>query len=92
MLELGGDEAALHASLAPVIEAQDIDRVYLAGPLMKNLWNALPQALRGGYAETAAELTPVLIEGLQGGDVIMEKGSNGSKAGLIAKTLLALEE
>ncbi len=92
MLELGGDEAALHASLAPVIEAQDIDRVYLAGPLMKNLWNALPQALRGGYAETAAELTPVLIEGLQEGDVIMVKGSNGSKAGLIVKTLLALEE
>ena len=92
MLELGPEEAALHASLAPVIEAQDIDKVYLAGPLMKNLWNALPQALRGGYAETADELTPALIEGLQGGDVIMVKGSNGSKAGLIAKTLLALEE
>jgi UDP-N-acetylmuramoyl-tripeptide--D-alanyl-D-alanine ligase len=74
-----------------VIEAQDIDRVYLAGPLMKNLWNALPQALRGGYAETAAELTPVLIEGLQGGDVIMVKGSNGSKAGLIAKALLSAD-
>jgi UDP-N-acetylmuramoyl-tripeptide--D-alanyl-D-alanine ligase len=91
MLELGTEEAALHASLAPVITAQDIDKVYLAGPLMKNLWNALPQALRGAYAETASELTPALIEGLQEGDVIMVKGSNGSKAGLIAKTLLALD-
>jgi UDP-N-acetylmuramoyl-tripeptide--D-alanyl-D-alanine ligase len=91
MLELGAEEAALHAGLAPVIEAQDIDRVYLAGPLMKNLWNALPQPLRGGYAETAAELTPRLIEGLQGGDVIMVKGSNGSKAGLIAKALLSAD-
>ncbi|HTN42110.1 MAG TPA: UDP-N-acetylmuramoyl-tripeptide--D-alanyl-D-alanine ligase [Asticcacaulis sp.] len=91
MLELGAEEAALHASLASVIAVQDIDKVYLAGPLMKNLWNALPQALRGAYAETAAELTPALIEGLQGGDVIMVKGSNGSKAGLIAKTLLALD-
>ena len=90
MLELGPEEAALHASLALVIEAQDIDSVYLAGPLMKSLWNALPQTLRGGYAETADELTPALIEGLQGGDVIMVKGSNGSKAGLIARTLLAL--
>jgi UDP-N-acetylmuramoyl-tripeptide--D-alanyl-D-alanine ligase len=59
---------------------------------MKQLGNALTQHLRGGYAETAAELTPALIEGLQGGDVIMVKGSNGSKAGLIVKTLLALEE
>jgi UDP-N-acetylmuramoyl-tripeptide--D-alanyl-D-alanine ligase len=91
MLELGTDEGALHAGLAPVIAAQDIDSVYLAGPLMKSLWEALPPALRGSYAETAAELTPALIEGLQGGDVVMVKGSNGSKAGLIAKTLLALD-
>jgi len=92
MLELGTEEAALHAGLASVIEVQDIDKVYLAGPLMKNLWNALPLPLRGAYAETAAELAPRLIEGLQGGDVVMVKGSNGSKAGLIAKTLLALDE
>ncbi len=92
MLELGPEEAALHAGLADAIEAQDIDRVYLAGPLMKNLWNALPQALRSAWSETAAELAPRLIEDLQGGDVVMVKGSNGSKAGLIAKTLLALDE
>ena len=91
MLELGPDEAALHAGLASVIEVQDIDKVYLAGPLMENLWNALPQSLRGVWAETAAELAPRLIEDLQGGDVVMVKGSNGSKAGLIAKTLLALD-
>ena len=91
MLELGPEEAALHAGLAAVIEAQDIDRVYLAGPLMKNLWNTLPSALRGAYAETAAELTLRLIEDLQGGDVIMVKGSNGSKAGWIAKALLATD-
>lgn len=91
MLELGVEAAALHAGLASVIEAQDIDRVYLAGPLMRHLWNALPQALRGGYAEAVNELTAALIEGLQGGDVIMVKGSNGSKAGLIAKTLLAID-
>jgi len=91
MLELGSEAAALHAGLASVIEAQDIDRVYLAGPLMRHLWNALPQAMRGGYAEAVNELTAALIEGLQGGDVIMVKGSNGSKAGLIAKTLLAID-
>ena len=91
MLELGPKAARLHADLARVIEAQDIDSVYLAGPLMKNLWEALPSALRGGYAETAQELTPVLIESLQGGDVVMVKGSNGSRAGLIAKALLSAD-
>ena len=89
MLELGPDEAALHASLAPVIAGLDVDRVYLAGPLMRNLWNALPSPMHGGYAPTAAELVDTLKQDLQGGDVVMIKGSNGSKAGLIAKALLA---
>ena len=89
MLELGPDEAELHAALAATIEHRDIDRVYLAGPLMKNLWEALPAGLRGGYAASAADLTAPLIEDLRGGDLVMVKGSNGSKAGLIAKALLS---
>ena len=91
MLELGAEESALHASLAPVIAANDIDKVYLAGPLMRRLWDALPAALRGGHADTAVELLPLVIEDLQGGDVVMIKGSNGSKAGLIAKALLSMD-
>ncbi|WP_443749590.1 UDP-N-acetylmuramoyl-tripeptide--D-alanyl-D-alanine ligase [Asticcacaulis solisilvae] len=89
MLELGPDEAALHASLAATIDTLDIDRVYLAGPLMKHLWDALPEGLRGGYAANAADLTNTVTEDLRAGDLVMIKGSNGSKAGLIAKALLS---
>ncbi len=89
MLELGPDEAAQHAGLAPTLTSLDIDRVYLAGPLMRNLWDVLPESLRGRYATSAADLTHDLIEDLRSGDVIMVKGSNGSKAGLIAKALLS---
>lgn len=88
MLELGPDEAAQHAGLLSTLETLDIDRVYLAGPLMKNLWDVLPDRLRGSYAGNAAELTEGLTADLRSGDVIMVKGSNGSKAGLIAKSLL----
>lgn len=91
MLELGPDERALHAALAEVIAALDIDRVYAAGPLMKALWEALPEPLRGAWAPVAADLNAVLQEDLQSGDVVMIKGSNGSKAGLIAKTLMTVE-
>jgi UDP-N-acetylmuramoyl-tripeptide--D-alanyl-D-alanine ligase len=89
MLELGPDEAALHAGLAATIGGLDIDRVYLAGPLMKHLWDALPERLRGGYAANAADLTTTVTEDLRAGDLVMIKGSNGSKAGLIAKALLS---
>ena len=89
MLELGPDEASLHAGLAPALVESGVDSVYLAGPLMQKLWEALPQALRGSYAPTAAELLPAVQSGLTPGDVVMIKGSNGSKAGLIARALLA---
>ena len=91
MLELGPDERDLHVALGPVIEGLDIDRVYAAGPLMKALWDALPSRLKGAYAASAAELNAPLQQDLQSGDVVMIKGSNGSRAGLIAKALIAAD-
>ncbi|MBU1376524.1 MAG: UDP-N-acetylmuramoyl-tripeptide--D-alanyl-D-alanine ligase [Alphaproteobacteria bacterium] len=90
MLELGPEAQAFHAGLAAPLEAASIDLVFCAGPLMKSLWDALPPTRRGGYAETAAGLAPRLAQAVEAGDVVMVKGSNGSKAGLIAQGLLAL--
>jgi UDP-N-acetylmuramoyl-tripeptide--D-alanyl-D-alanine ligase len=90
MLELGPQATAFHADLAPPLEAASIDLVFCAGPLMKSLWDALPPTRRGGYAETAAALAPQLVQAVEAGDVVMVKGSNGSKAGQIAQALLAL--
>ncbi|HEY1226649.1 MAG TPA: Mur ligase family protein, partial [Ramlibacter sp.] len=91
MLELGPDAVAFHAGLAEPLERASIDLVFCAGPLMKSLWDALPPTRRGGYAETAADLAPQLAQALHAGDVVMVKGSNGSKAGQIAQALLALD-
>ena len=66
--------------------------VFVAGPLMKSLWEALPATRRGGYAETAADLAPLIAQALEPGDVVMVKGSNGSRAGVIAAALAALGE
>ena len=90
MLELGPQAADFHAGLAQALDAARIDLVFCAGPLMKSLWDALPSTRRGGYAETAAHLAPQLAEAIQAGDVVMVKGSNGSKAGQIAQALVAL--
>jgi UDP-N-acetylmuramoyl-tripeptide--D-alanyl-D-alanine ligase len=90
MLELGPEAEAFHAGLAAPLEGASIDLVFCAGPLMKSLWDALPPTRRGGYAETAAALAPQLAQAVEAGDVVMVKGSNGSKAGLIAQALLAI--
>jgi UDP-N-acetylmuramoyl-tripeptide--D-alanyl-D-alanine ligase len=91
MLELGPDEAAYHAALAEPILSADVDLVFCAGPLMKSLFDALPPTRRGGYAETAADLAPLVTSAVEPGDLVMVKGSNGSRAASIAAALAALD-
>jgi len=88
MLELGSRGAALHRALAEPITAAKVDLVFCCGPLMRALWEALPSAARGGYAETAAELEPVVLDAIRDGDAVMVKGSLGSKMGPIVKALV----
>jgi UDP-N-acetylmuramoyl-tripeptide--D-alanyl-D-alanine ligase len=90
MLELGADGAAFHAALAEPLADAKVDLVFCAGPLMKSLYDALPSTRRGAYAETAAEIAPRVARAAEPGDLVMVKGSNGSKAGLIAQALVAL--
>jgi UDP-N-acetylmuramoyl-tripeptide--D-alanyl-D-alanine ligase len=90
MLELGSDAAKRHAELARPLEDAHVDLVFCAGPLMRALWDALPAGMRGGWAATAAELAPEASAAVRDGDVVMVKGSNGSKAWLIAKALASI--
>ncbi|MFZ5670135.1 MAG: UDP-N-acetylmuramoyl-tripeptide--D-alanyl-D-alanine ligase [Pseudomonadota bacterium] len=91
MLELGPEAPAFHAGLAGPIEAAAVDFVFCAGPMMKSLWDALPPTRRGGYADSAAELAPRIAAAVQPGDLVMVKGSNGSRASTIAAALAALD-
>jgi UDP-N-acetylmuramoyl-tripeptide--D-alanyl-D-alanine ligase len=91
MLELGPEAARFHADLAKPLESARVDLVFCAGLLMRALWDALPPTRRGGYAETAAELAPQIARAVEPGDVVMVKGSNGSRAGAMAQALEALD-
>ena len=91
MLELGADAERFHAQGAEMAAAAGVDLVFCAGPLMKFLWDALPPTRRGGYAQTAAALAPQVVQAVGPGDVVMVKGSNGSKASAVAQALAALE-
>jgi UDP-N-acetylmuramoyl-tripeptide--D-alanyl-D-alanine ligase len=91
MLELGPEGPRFHAQGAEMAAEAGVDLVFCAGPLMKFLWDALPPTRRGGYAETAAELAPQVVEAVGPGDVVMVKGSNGSKASAVAAALAALD-
>ncbi len=91
MLELGSDAAPRHADLAAPLEAAGVELVFAAGPLMRNLHDALPASMRGGWAASAAELAPEVKAAVRPGDLVMVKGSNGSRAGLIAQALASMD-
>jgi UDP-N-acetylmuramoyl-tripeptide--D-alanyl-D-alanine ligase len=87
MLEMGEGGGAHHAALAEPIEANKVDLVFASGPLMKALWDALPAARRGAYAENSTLLMPQVLAALKSGDTVLVKGSNGAKMSLIVDAL-----
>lgn len=89
MLELGPDSATLHAGLAEAIDANGIDLVFACGPDMKRLYNALPEQKRAKWAMTSSDLTADLLACVRGGDVVMIKGSNGSRMAPLVAALIA---
>lgn len=89
MLEMGVDSLAHHAALARPIADNHVDLVFLAGPQMKALWDALPVTVRGAWAPDSGELAMVLGESLVAGDTVLVKGSNGAKMARVIDALKA---
>ena len=87
MRELGAEAEALHAGLADDVLAAKIDLVHAAGPLSHALFMHLPPEMRGLWGETAAAIEGALADGIGAGDVVMVKGSNGSRMGPLVAAL-----
>lgn len=88
MLELGESARAMHASLSEPLLAAGTDLLFTCGTEMTALQEALPTKRRAAHRATSAELAPVLLAALQPGDVVLVKGSLGSK---MANIIAALE-
>lgn len=92
MLELGPDGPRHHADLALPLKAANVDLVYTCGKLMKNLHDTLPANQRGEHKETSHDLAAIVPDVLVPGDVVMVKGSLGSRMGTVVEALRALPE
>ena len=89
MLELGAAGPSEHAELAKAV-AQSADLLFACGPLMRNLFDAVPAALRGAHAEDSAALAPIVASAIAAGDAILVKGSLGSRMKRVVEALDAL--
>jgi UDP-N-acetylmuramoyl-tripeptide--D-alanyl-D-alanine ligase len=83
MLELGVSGPSEHAALADDLIASGVDLVFTAGPLMRHLYDALPLGLRGGHAGDATALAQQIMAAAKAGDVVLIKGSAGSRMGAV---------
>ena len=87
MLELGPEGPRLHQELAQAVDGAGIDVVFACGELMASLFQALPAGRQGAYAKSSGELEPKLLQGVGPGDIIMIKGSLGSRMAPLVEAL-----
>jgi len=90
MLELGAHGPAEHAALAP--DAAMADVVFTCGKLMAGLHDAVPPSRRGAHAPDAARLAGIVADAVRPGDVILVKGSLGSRMKLVVSALDPIAE
>src|SRR5215469_3060992 len=89
MLELGSQSKALHAGLIGAVEAARADLVFLCGPDMGALWEKLPSSRRGKYGSKSSDIADAVVAALHDGDVVLVKGSFGSKMAVVVDALKA---
>jgi UDP-N-acetylmuramoyl-tripeptide--D-alanyl-D-alanine ligase len=87
MLELGADSSSLHAELAEPVENARADLVFACGRDMRALFEALPASRRGSWGETSNAIAPEVVRASRPGDVILVKGSLGSRMAVVLEQL-----
>ena len=90
MLELGVEEAELHAALADHPGMTRLARVHCVGPRMRALHRVLPPERRGLWVEEAEALARRAHSMLDAGDVVLVKGSKGSRVSLVVDAIRKL--
>ncbi len=86
MLELGAFGPAEHAGLAGDVTAS-ADLLYACGPLMRHLYDSLPDRARGAHRRDSAALAPLVADAVRPGDAVLVKGSLGSRMRLVVTAL-----
>jgi len=92
MRELGETARLLHADLAPELKAARADLVFTCGPLMEWLHVSLPEGIRAVHAPDSRALVAPVVDAVRAGDVVLVKGSLGSRMAPIVEALRALAD
>ncbi len=89
MLELGDEAAALHKGLKEAVDRAGVDLVFASGPNMAHLYGLLAPGQRGAWAERSEGIREALVAAIKPGDVVMVKGSHGSRMAPLVEAIKA---
>jgi UDP-N-acetylmuramoyl-tripeptide--D-alanyl-D-alanine ligase len=92
MRELGTSGPMLHRELMPDIVASGVDHVFLVGPIMQELHAILPERIRAGHWGESTSVIQPLLGSLRSGDVVLVKGSLGTRMAPIVEALRAVDQ
>lgn len=90
MLELGSEARRLHEELKGAIDAAGADLVFACGPSMALLYARLDKKMQAAWRDTSEALSAPLLEAVRAGDVVMVKGSFGSRMAPLVEALKSL--
>jgi UDP-N-acetylmuramoyl-tripeptide--D-alanyl-D-alanine ligase len=87
MLELGAQSANYHRDLATPLHSHGVDAVYCVGAMMRHLFEALPETVRQLHTTASDAMAAQLPGVLAAGDVVLVKGSAGSRMNIVVQQL-----
>jgi len=87
MLELGPQGVELHRSLKDAVLRSGATRIFLVGPVMENLAEALGEERVAGHSKYIDSILETILSGLAYGDAVMVKGSKGVRLALLVEKI-----
>ncbi len=90
MLELGPAEGQMHEDIAQLGAMAKVDVVHCVGPRMQALHHILTPQKRGEWSAKAEDMASNIHRLVDAGDIILVKGSLGSKVSLVVDAIRKL--
>jgi len=87
MLELGKYSKKLHKSIVPVINKTKIDKVYVKGKKISNIFNKILKSKKGKILNNRSQIVELIKNDLNNNDYLMIKASNATGLNRIIKEI-----
>jgi len=90
MMELGAHSKKLHRSIAPLINKTNIDKVFVMGKMVREIFNNITKEKRGRVLVNKLKIFEFIEKDLNNNDYLMIKASNATGFNIIANNLKRL--